>query len=385
MRGLPAAPVPVTFISREEYLRQAATALPPEDEEAVRRWYAGLATFGLAPEGASRVEGAAVRAVEVGAFYSGDTKSITMIDWGGPYEVRQAVALMAHEYTHALQDAAFDLGRLDEQASDLDRSLAVRALMEGDATYVGDRASIGLFGDEPTVVPWDRVFQRWQAESRAELLASNWPVLLSWRYFPYPFGTELVHDVVARDGWWGVDALYAAPPSGEREVLAGFAAVEHEGGPWSEDLGSDAVPVLSAPLRFQGADRMGAWIVGLYLERAGAENAEVLASGLRGDVLSVFHDESTGGVRGFWRLRFSSTDRASEAYRTIASNLPLVAARQLDRDVILITRGLVDVADVPENVPFQSLADARSGTMTSGAPPQEFGCAHHVLVPESGE
>lgn len=250
------------------------------------------------------------------------------------------------------------------------------ALIEGEATHVEDLAAIGLFGDQTTEIPWPEVYRGWQERARRLARESSLPVALTSFHFQYPFGTKLVHDAIDAGGWAAADALVAAPPSGEREVLAGFGTAEPSGGPWAEDLVDSAVPVLPVRFSFRAADRMGAWVAGVFFERAGLSFAKDAAEGLRGDSLSVFRDEVTGGVVGFWRFRFSSVDLAT-IVRAGANVWPNAAARQLDRDVILsIASDVRSLIELPDNPDFRAAPPTSAASPANGlGPAGELRCA----------
>lgn len=194
-------------------------------------------------------------------------------------------------------------------------------------------------------------------------------------HFDYPFGTKVVHDRAGAGGWAGVDALFAAPPSGTRELLAGPDAPEPAAGPWAEDLIDDAVPVLPARFTIQSADRMGAWIAGLFFERAALPFSRAAAEGLRGDVLSTYRDTVSGGVVGFWRFRFSSVELAS----TVAAGAVVWdngRARQVDRDVTLTIAGDPgSLLEIPEDLTFQPVPPTTAAAPTDGSSPSRaIGC-----------
>ncbi|MES1172084.1 MAG: hypothetical protein ABUL77_02510 [Bacteroidota bacterium] len=330
----------------------------------------------MAPKNQSPAEYAGVSAGWVGAFYSFDAKAITILDDGYALDSIYFVSMLAHEYQHAIQDARYGISATyDAHGTTLDSARAISAVIEGEASVVGDRTLIHLFGDSPGDVPWSRVFQKWQARERVGALLSTDPVTLAYSSFSYAFGTPYLHQAIAAGGWPGVDAVFGAPPSGVREVIAGFQAAAPENGVWAEELGDDAVPVLDNRFAFQRAERMGAWIVGLLIGRAvNFEDDPTLQ--VTGDELSFFRDQDTGTVVAVWRIRFSTANVAqsvrSAIERTMAGGVTPWGSVRLqllgDRDMVLI--GAAD-ASIPGAIPwdltFRSAPPAASQGLDDGA------------------
>ena len=383
LREEPLLQVPVTVVSREDYVnQQIAQTMTPQNDQSFEAWNTGLALLGLSRRDATSADTASTSAGNVAAFYSPKDKSITIVDGGQGFDSRIAVSTLAHEYTHALQDAAVGFEALSmASATDLDHSLAAYAVTEGEATVIQDLVEIGLFGDDANDIPWTRVFTGWEAETRRNSAASPFPVTLAWMYFHYPFGTPFVHAALAAGGWQVVDRLRVSPPTGTREVIAGFGAVEASGGPWAEDLGADAVPALAEPFQYLDADRMGAWILEQFAARLTPRPTAPIGD-LRGDALSMFRDQITGGVLAVWRLRFPSAESAALLIKILADSTPAgpsdVAIRslQLDRDVLVIAAQNADLlAAVPEQLTFGPVPPRPSQPAMQAAWTRIWGCS----------
>ena len=312
LRGVEPVTVPVAIVSQDAFVADAAaTTLTPAQADAFQRWNAGLAALGLAPLDNSPGANGAARAAQIGGFYSFQDKQITIIEDGRPLDGWPFIAVLVHEYVHAIQDARFDLARLHAtHDTDLDRGLGVGAVIEGDATYIGDLAAAGFFGVGSNEIPWAQMFARWQDDARYQARRSPLPVTLSSLHFRYPFGTAFTKAALDAAGGTGVDGLFGSVPSGAREVMAGFGAAPPTDGPWAEDLGADSVPILGDGFVYVRADRLGAWLLEAFLSRyqTYGPGADELPQRLRGDVLSVFHHPETGGAVAVWRLRLGSTE-----------------------------------------------------------------------------
>ena len=228
-------------------------------------WQQALSLLKLGDASVSVTQSAREQAQWVAAYYQTSDKAVTVIDRGTAMDTREAVALLVHEATHALQDQSVGLGAFQERVGrDLDRVLASKAVTEGEASLMEDLAALGLFGAAEDDVRWGEVFATWQDYARQGALESGQPVSLAWGHFPYPFGTPYVHAAYRAGGRAGLDDLYQAPPASAAQVLAGFGAPAAGGLPWAEELGTDAVPKLPAPHVHVDGDRLGAWVFSVF-------------------------------------------------------------------------------------------------------------------------
>ena len=364
LRQVSPATVPVTVMSQAEYIQQQTSGEPPtpDQENAFRIWNDALALFGLAPPHQSLADAARVSGSWVGAFYDQSDKSITILDDGQPLDSIYFVSMLVHEYEHAIQDARFGIKALyAANPGGRDANQATSAMIEGEASIVGDRALVDLFGDSPDDVPWQRVFSEWKDSQRKSALASTNPVTLAYSTFAYAFGTPYMHDAIATGGWQGADDVFATLPVSARQVMAGFGAADPAVGPWSEDLGADAVPVLDARFSLESTARMGAWIVSLLLARANLHLLDDPAKQMTADELSVFQDQTTAAAVAVWRLRVGSPELASSVREALEAQLfaqalgwGAVRLQTIDRDLVLVsaTDPLV-LSAIPDALTFQ--------------------------------
>jgi hypothetical protein len=136
--------------------------------------------------------------------------------------LRESVAI--HELTHALQDQRFNAGALDESLQkDTDGSLALHALMEGEATlvmldYVLDRAKQKL--DDVLANPEIMSLLTSSLGGADKTIDASTPKYFAESLkFPYAEGLKLVIDGYRRGGWKMVDRMDTNPPRSTREVL----------------------------------------------------------------------------------------------------------------------------------------------------------------------
>jgi hypothetical protein len=152
---------------------------------------------------------------QVLAYYDPRTTTFSLI---GPIEKIGALEsiVVAHEYGHALQDAAWDLEA--RRIEDLDRSdeiLAQQALIEGDATAVMyDWASRELKLSDLLKVSAQALTQQDQRKLRRA------PDILQRQLeFPYIEGYAFVNAIRGRGDWDAVDEVWDAPPVSTEQIL----------------------------------------------------------------------------------------------------------------------------------------------------------------------
>ena len=251
---------------------------PDEDYLSIYRAFAGTAVIGL---------------------YEPATKTLYVVtgDGSGIEDLSaEEKETVAHELTHALQDAAFDLGQLSSRVQDnLDQNLAFTALVEGDAVtneqlWARRSSAAGggalLFGrPAPFVSGVSAAIER---ELR----------------FPYTAGVEWVSGVRAAGGTAAVDALLRDPPAGTSVVLHPELAAK---GRRPEAV---VLPPLEQGLgpgwRRESEGTLGEFVLRNFLQQSiRALDAVNAAAGWSGDHYAVY-SSSTESL-AVARLRFGST------------------------------------------------------------------------------
>ena len=122
----------------------------------------------------------------------------------------------AHEFTHALQDQAFDLRKLQGDAKDQgDRTLAITALVEGDAML-----SMGLWA-QAVLTPEQLAQAAGGTDPAASAALDAAPAILREPLlFAYNSGMRMaVAAYQDGGGYGGVDALFAQRPSTSEQVI----------------------------------------------------------------------------------------------------------------------------------------------------------------------
>ncbi len=134
----------------------------------------------------------------VGGYYIPYLEQVYVIEGTG--EITERVVL-AHEFTHALQDQHFLL-RSYRNARTLDRELARRAVYEGDATFTQYEYLFSLSSAE-----FDMYLE--ELDERRDKIEHELPYgLENIIYFPYIQGYEFVREMHSRGGWEAVNRLY---------------------------------------------------------------------------------------------------------------------------------------------------------------------------------
>lgn len=262
---------------------------------------------------------------QTAAYYSSDTKRVTIIDRDQPADSASICITFVHEIVHAMQDAEglIELALTDNTTTDL--SLARRAVIEGEASMFDDLATLDIYN-------WDMSNERYQrgiddAQERQLVQARGGRTLLydSRFLFAYAYGTEYVRNAWNSNGMNGVRSIYNALPSKTREIVR-----EHSGAGVSP-LGTEAIATLDAASATVIEDSFGEWLFMVWLERALRANVpeglELTDDGFTGAVLV------DGTFAAVWRLRFATLGMA----RSLASAMGGYGynVTVVDNDVVL--------------------------------------------------
>lgn len=249
----------------------------------------------------------------------------------------------AHEYTHALQDAAFAPEHFTaEGLEDDDRQLAMTTLTEGDATV--------------TMLAW--AFAHLTQEELLEIgTGTELPDttgIPSWMVnqlqFPYAAGQlwvgGLAGDPLAPD-FTAVDAAYDDPPATTEQVMhldrwePREAPVPVEAPDLAGILGEDWEVIDESPV--------GEASIGIFLEHFGIDRqvATTAASGWGGDRAAVAYGPDDEFALG-WRLAWDSAADAAEfrdAYEAVVATLPFPAAVRAvgDTEVLVVHASTEDL------------------------------------------
>lgn len=352
IRGLPAAEIgPPELLSRADLsaeLQRIFARDYPADERAADN--AVLRALGLLS--ADQDIGALTEqlySAQVLGFYDYSQQRMVVVTDAGLDP--QARITYAHEYTHALQDAAFGTGAAhDALVGDDDAALARLGLEEGDASVamllwgLAHLTPDQLLGVSETPLPDMRGIPAWMVQ-QLEL--------------PYLAGAEFVGQLYASGGWDAIDAAYADQPASTEQLLhpEKYAANETPIAVGAMDLAGGLADATGNAWQTAETTTLGEAMIGIWLAGIGMsqEDADVAAAGWGGDSLTLAN-EPGGGWAMALRVTWDTPARADEfeaAYTTLAQALPLDArlVRIGDRDTLVLQASSGTVLDAAAALP----------------------------------
>jgi hypothetical protein len=144
-------------------------------------------------------------------YYNSEDKRMYVVSGTSAFDP-QAKMTLAHEFTHALQDQHFDLTRVQKLAEENgDRSLAISALIEGDATL----AMIQYARDYLTPEELIQI----QTQSSRSSLDQAPLVIRDELSFPYNEGALFAIQLWGEGGWAAVNRAFNNPPNSTEQIL----------------------------------------------------------------------------------------------------------------------------------------------------------------------
>jgi hypothetical protein len=308
LRGLEAPDIgPAEIIGREQLAVELNKLLAEEwTDDELRRSNLTLRAMGLLSDDQDLRElTERLLGDQVIGFYDPLEKRMVVVSDEG-LDVTARITY-AHEYTHALQDAAFDSFQVREELTDDDAILARQALEEGDATAVMfqwalqhlDPGELAEVGAQP--VPDMSGIPAWMV---AQLL------------FPYEEGFRFV-TALSTDGWEGVNDAYTEAPASTEQVIH---PDKYLGGEEPMRVEAPALAdIFGRGWRDLEPTTMGEAMIDIWLTELGADDAAAAAAGWGGDRLTV-----ATGLDGAWVMAWQiAWDSPADADEFAASYDPL--------------------------------------------------------------
>ena len=268
---------------------------------------------------------------QVAGFYDLDTRRLYLVDpppvptspWLALVELvlRRDLAgemLLAHELTHALQHQwTGALARSADPGED-DRGLALRAVVEGDATLAGFAAVLGGL-DRESAAGLAKALGGVPAELEA-LLPEIPRLLRETLVFQYVEGSRFVAEAFRRGGWPGVDRLLRHPPLSTEQVLHPGRFFIRPDAPMRVSLGGLEDRREDPEWRLLEENTLGELGIRILLEGAlDAERAAVAAYGWDGDRFAAFARGEE--LQLFWMSVWDRPQDAAELVEAIRASL----------------------------------------------------------------
>lgn len=225
-------------------------------------------------------------------------------DSSGPESIDvEAQLTYAHEYVHRLQDAKFDLEAMDELGENDDMSLAISALIEGDATSAQSQYMLANYD-------FLELSELLESALAAQEELPDVPYFLQQSLeFAYTDGAAFVAILLQLGNFAAVDAVFVDPPKSTEQVLHAEKYLDGEL-PVELDIPDDEV---MGGWTVQAENVLGEFFLRTWLEAIGSDDATGAAAGWGGDTYAVL--ESDSGEPGFaTTIAWDSSDDSKEFF-----------------------------------------------------------------------
>lgn len=306
LRGLPAPEIGAPdVITRAQLADEVATIVDESwTPEELERANLTLQAMGLLTADQDLAElTRQLLAGEVIGFYEYTQRRMVIVSDVGLDPV--ARVSYAHEYTHALQDAAFDAGSHLNGLTDDDSAGAYQSLLEGDATLLMFQWAFAHLAPEEiaqigtTPVPDTTGIPDWMIQQL------QWPYLAGLNFLSAVSGMTFLPN--GGGNWSAVDAVYDDPPVSTEQVIHPEKYLDGEAPMEVEPI--DVAAILGDAWENLEPNTVGEAMISIWLSELGATSADDAAAGWGGDrqVVAV-------GPDGEWAMAWSiGWDTAADA------------------------------------------------------------------------
>jgi len=219
----------------------------------------------------------------------------------------EAQLTYAHEYVHRLQDAKFDLEAMEDLGANDDMSLAISALIEGDATSAQSQYMLANYDFSELSALLESALA-----DQAELPESPYFLQRSLE-FSYTDGAAFIAVILQLGEFAAVDAVFVDPPKSTEQILHPEKYLDQEL-PIELDIPDEGI---FGGWVIQSENVMGEFFLRTWLEALGSENAIAAAAGWGGDVYALLEDnrgESALAVTTAW----DSDEDAKEFFKALS-------------------------------------------------------------------
>ena len=358
-------------------IREFDKEMPPKEAHILG---ATLKVFGLIPDN-SDIKKILLRLLteQIGGFYNPETKKLYLIEenkrksfWerltGARRDDSEEMMVIAHEMTHALQDQYFDLQRLHKLVKNNDdRSVALDALVEGDATLAmleyahwprkftaADAPLLRLtFGVMNFLMP----FVGDKELSRAPL------VLQRLLLFPYIHGLFFCLYIKDNGSWQAIDTVFSFLPESSEHILHPRKYLQGE--PVFDCRLPDSARFLGPDWRQLTINVAGEFFCQVLGEHYRVPGYRQAASGWGGDRYCIYENKQ-GKLALIWLTYWDTSQDATEffnAYANILQSRYPQRWREQDSSLVMSTDGYTNYLSrdnrkvmIIQGVPDRSLA-----------------------------
>ena len=207
----------------------------------------------------------------VAGMYIPTQKSLVLVG-GEPDDSLDEEMTLAHEYTHSLQDKAFDITKYQAQvpqgtSSELETTLD--CVVEGDATATSIYYMLDKYG------------QKWLDGLSDTAMADDAqapsfpPAIERYLYFNYDQCATFVAAIKNAQGWQGVNQLYSRPPVSTEQILHPEKYIQGEKP--LDVKAPELKDALGSAWKHQAPQAFGEFDVYNYLLTAGLSEAQASA------------------------------------------------------------------------------------------------------------
>ena len=192
----------------------------------------------------------------------------------------------AHEFTHELQDNAFDLESLglEEAVDEGDQALGILSLVEGDAVS----AQTAWMAEHLSPAELAEVAAQASTPEMLAVLARTPAILLEISLFPYQAGAAFVNALLGPGGYDAVNAAYDDLPVSTEQVLHPEKYVAGEV-PVDVAIPDDLAPQFGGGWTLDTQDTLGELQLRVWLREGGllGDGARVATEGWGGDRIAL--------------------------------------------------------------------------------------------------
>jgi hypothetical protein len=301
---------PTRIITRQQFADETRAAVASSMSSREGQIYeAALRVLRFLPASGSLGDAMAESTIDgVAAYYDQSSKAITIID-DSAEDVYSGSLTLSHEYTHALQDQREVIDDVAANARSTDETMAVNALIEGEATILSDvamaRAALAEYRRDDVL----DFMSRLRASLVMRIEKSDAPFNEALQVLPYPVGGLPIAEAYLASGIAGVQRFYSVRPT----TLTGWVELPRPpAAPAPLTCDSPDAPFAYERINF---DRFGGSGLIALLTRVGLDGSQAFetARAWSNDAFTLFAPVDAAVDAAFaWRIRLRDEASAQQ-------------------------------------------------------------------------